>query len=568
MHHGLRKTFYLTTIIILFSVSLIWAAPPDAGQLMREQKPQRAIPSQSPQPEAEKQRAPLADTGVSVTVKNFKFTGYQGLVEEKELQAVVADSIGEKLTFNDLQELCLKITNHLKNKGWFLARAYLPQQDVTSGVVEITIVQGTSDGSLIIKRAPNSRIDEGFLRHIGEKAVSPGQALSEKKLERAVLLMNDLPGISARASLAPGSASGSTAVQIDVSEGPLFTGAIWGDNYGNRYTGEWRGNALINVNDPLSYGDQISGMVTGAEGFVQGRIAYDFPLIPGGLKANLAYTGMYYELKEDMTALDMDGTSNAFNAGLSYPLLRSRKANLTAVFGYEFKSIIDEALDDEINDKRLNSSTLSFSGDVYDTLLGGGYTTFNAGATFGDMDERTADISITDVEGTYTHFNVGVARLQRLIDRLAINLSYAGQIALDNLDSSEKFILGGPYGVRAYPVGEASGDEGHLFNVDLRYDLPIPSHWGVLQLSGFYDAGHITLHHDPWTNSIDTATDENRYWLQGAGAGVFYAYKQLFSVRGSWAHVLDNNPGRSTDDENADGREDKDRFWVQAAFYF
>lgn len=568
MGHGLWKALYLTAVITLFSVSVVWAAPPDAGQLMQEQKPQRQIPTKLPQQEVEKQREPQADTGVIITVKSFKFTGYQGLVEEKELQAVVADSVGKKLTFNNLQDLCLKITTHLKNKGWFLARAYLPQQDVTSGDIEITVVQGTSDGGLIIKRAPNSRIHEEFLRHIGEKALIPGQALSEKKLERAVLLMNDLPGINARASLAPGSTSGSTAVQIDVSEGPLFTGAVWGDNYGNRYTGEWRGNGMLNVNDPLGYGDQLSGMVTGAEGIIQGRVAYDFPLIPGGLKANLAYSGMYYELKEDVSVLEMDGTSNSFEAGLSYPILRSRKANLTTRLGYEFKSIIDEAMDDEINDKRLNSGTLSFNGDEYDTLLGGGYTTFNLGATFGDMDERTADIDITEVEGGFTHFNFGVARLQRLVDRLTINASYAGQLSLDNLDSSEKFMLGGPHGVRAYPIGEASGDEGHLFNIDLRYDLPIPSNWGVFQLSGFYDAGHIALHHDPWNNSINTATDDNRYWLQGYGAGLFYAYKQILSIKGSWAHVLDDNPGRSIDDENSDGRDDKYRFWLQAAFYF
>ena len=572
-----QRALYLTAIITLLAISAVWAVPPDAGQLMREQEPQRQLPTQLPKPEAQQQRAAMDDSGISVTVKSFKFTGYEGLVEESELQQLLADAVGKKLTFNELQGLVSKVTAYLKDKGWFLARAYLPKQDVTSGAVEIAIIQGSSDGSLIIKRDPSARINEGVLRGIGETAVSPGQVLNEQKLERAVLLMNDLSGVNARASLAPGATAGSTAVQVDVDEGPLFSGSVWGDNYGNRYTGTWRGNGMINLNDPLRYGDQLSMMLTGAEGLVQGRVAYVAPLLPCGLKANLSYTGMYYNLIKDISSLDMDGWSHTLDAGLSYPILRSRKVNLTTTLGYELKLLRDRSSNVDLYNKILNSGILGFHGDEYDTLLGGGYTTFNVGATLGDMDERKADISITKVEGTYTHFNFGLARLQRLIDRLTINASYTGQLSLDNLDSSEKIILGGPNGVRAYPVGEASGDEGHLFNVDLRYDLPIPSDWGLLQLSGFYDAGQITLHHDVWLNSINTATDKNEYWLQGAGVGILYVYKNIFSLRGSWAHTIDSNPGASatydkkgkiTDEDNADGRDDQYRFWLQAAWYF
>jgi hemolysin activation/secretion protein len=568
MRNIFQRVFYLTAIITLFAISAVWAAPPDAGQLMREQEPQRQLPTQLPKPEAQKERAAMGDSGISVNVKSFKFTGYEGLVGESELQSLVTEAVGKKLTFNELQGLVSKVTSYLKDKGWFLARAYLPKQDVTSGDIEIAILQGTSDGTLIIKRDPSARIDEGVLRNIGSKAVSPGQALSEQQLERSVLLMNDLSGVNARASLAPGATAGSTAVQIDVSEGPIFSGSVWGDNYGNRYTGAWRGNGMINLNDPLRYGDQLSMMVTGAEGLIQGRATYLAPLLPCGLRANLSYTGMYYELIDDMSSLDMDGWSQTLDAGFSYPILRSRKLNLTTTLGYELKLLRDRSSDVDLYDKVLNSGILGFHGDEYDTLLGGGYTTFNVGATLGDMAENEADISITEVEGTYTHFNFGVARLQRLLQGLTINASYNGQLSLDNLDSSEKIILGGPYGVRAYPVGEAPGDSGHLFNVDLRYDLPVSSTWGMFQLSGFYDAGHITLHHDAWLNSINTATGENEYWLQGAGVGILYIYKNIFSLKGSWAHVLGDNPGRSTEGDNADGRDDEYRFWLQAALYF
>ncbi len=546
----------------------ILAAQPDAGQLLREQQPQRQIPQQLPQPEAEKVRPPLADAGVRITVTGFRFSGYEGLATESELQELLADAVGKSLAFSDLQGLAGKVTAHLKGKGWFLARAYLPKQDVTSGVIEISVIQGKHDGSLTIRRDATARLREETIRGMAGQAIRPGQPLNERCLERSVLLMNDLPGVTAKASLAAGATPGTTGIQLDVAEGPLLSGAIFGDNQGNRFTGSWRGSGMLNVNDPFRYGDQLSLLLTGAEGFTQGRAAYAFPLTTTGLKGNLAYTGMRYELIDGLSTLDAEGQGHTVDAGVSYPLLRSRTANVTASLGYEFKSLTDSAADVDIRDKKLHSGTIGLSGDRYDTLLGGGYTTWNAGVTTGTLDEDIADIAITKTEGAYTRFNLGLARLQRLADRVTVNLSWSAQFALDNLDTSEKFNLGGPYGVRAYPVGEASGDEGHLLNADLRYDLPLPPAWGGLQLSGFYDAGYITLHKETWPNSIATATDRNSYWLQGGGMGFAYLYGGIFSLRASWAHTIGDNPGRSTSDRNADGRSDENRFWLQGMIYY
>jgi len=552
----------------LISFSAAQAAPPDAGQLLREQQPQRQMPRQLPTPEAEKERPPLSDSGVRVAVKGFTFSGIEGLATESELQALVADAVGKSLSFSELQSLAAKVTAHLKDKGWFLAKAYLPKQDVTGGVIEIAVIQGKSDG-LIIRRDKSARISEKSISSIAQKSVRPGQPINQQRLERSALLINDLPGVTARASLAQGSTPGTTSVQLDISEGPLLSGAIWGDNQGNRYTGAWRGNGLLSINDPLGYGDQLSLLITGAEGLILGRAGYIFPIASNGLKGNLTYTGMGYEIVEGETeVLKQEGDSHTIDAGLSYPILRSRTANVTTSIGYEFKKLTDSISDVDTRDKTLHSGTVSFMGDKYDTFLGGGYTTWNAGATTGTMDETIADIAITNTEGNYTRFNFGLARLQRLTEQTTLNLSYSGQLSLDNLDTSEKFYMGGPYGVRAYPVGEAAGDEGHLFNVDLRYDLPLPASIGLFQLNGFYDAGWIRLHKDTWPNSITTISNKNDYWLQGAGLGLNYSYKGRISIKATWAHTLGNNQGRSTSGRDADGRNDDNRFWLQAMLFF
>ncbi|WP_298270667.1 ShlB/FhaC/HecB family hemolysin secretion/activation protein [Geobacter sp.] len=553
---------------LLIAVSAARAAPPDAGQLLREQQPQRQIPRQLPTPEAEKERPPLVDSGVRVAVKGFTFSGTGGLATESELQALVADAAGKSLSFGELQNLAAKVTAYLKGKGWFLAKAYLPKQDVTSGIIEIAVIQGKSDG-LIIRRDKSARISEESIRGIAHQSVRHGEPINEQCLERSALLINDLPGVAARASLTRGSAPGTTSVQFDISEGPLLSGAIWGDNQGNRYTGAWRGNGLLNINDPLRYGDQLSLLMTGAEGLTQGRAGYLFPLAANGLRGNLTYTGMHYEIVEGETAgLKQEGDSHTVDAGLSYPILRSRTANVTTSIGYEFKKLLDSVSDVDTRDKTLHSGTISFIGDSYDTLLGGGYTTWNAGVTTGSMNEKIADIAITKTEGRYTRFNFGLARLQRLAERTTLNLSYSAQLSLDNLDTSEKFYLGGPYGIRAYPVGEAAGDEGHLFNVDLRYDLPLSASIGLLQLNGFYDAGWVRLHKETWPNSITTISNKNDYWLQGAGLGLTYAYSGRTSLKATWAHTIGDNQGKSPSGQDADGRSDDNRFWLQGMLFF
>ncbi len=86
----------------------------------------------------------------------------------------------------------------------------------------------------------------------------------------------------------------------------------------------------------------------------------------------------------------------------------------------------------------------------------------------------------------------------------------AGQTASKNLDSSEKFSLGGINGVRAYPQGEASGDEGYRATVELRHNV-IPN----VQATVFYDVGKVTINRKPFGPAASNSRN-----LAGVGVGV------------------------------------------------
>ena len=490
------------------------------------------------------------------------------MVTEAELQDLVKAQIGKTLSFADLDALVAEITNYLREKkGYLLARAYLPRQDVTSGSIEIAIQIGKIDGSVAIELKLSTRIDPSFLQKIANSAVPEGSVLRNEELERAVLLINDLPGIKAKASLERGDTPGAARVLIHAEEGKLVTGLLSADNYGDRYTGTARGNALLTLNDPFGHGEQLSVSYTGAEHLNQGRISATLPIGFNGLTASLSWTGMNYRLGGDFSSLNAKGKSSAFNGGLSYPLLRTRENSIWLSMNGEVIELQDEAGGSPPLDRDLKVATAGINGSFMDGFGGGGMTGANLLLTGGDVNLSDL-LSVVDATGpktagSFTRATYSVARLQKLTDKLTLFASFRGQLADGNLDSSQKFILGGPSGVRAYPVGEASGDQGNLLTLEGRYDFTPGT-----QLIGFFDGGCIELHKQVWTGAITNATGKNHYCLSGAGAAINFVQEDSYEIYASLAHVLGSNPGRSQTGQNSDNRDDKTRLWVQATFRF
>ena len=138
---------------------------------------------------------------------------------------------------------------------------------------------------------------------------------------------------------------------------------------------------------------------------------------------------------------------------------------------------------------------------------------------------------------------------------MSIYTAVRGQLASKNLDSSEQMQLGGPYGVRAYPEGEAYGDEGYLANAEVRLALPVAAIPGRLQLVGFVEAGSVTFAKNPWYTGRNSAD------LAGYGAGLLWAAPNNFVVSASYARKIGDTKAVSAPDRSG-------RFWFQIAKHF
>lgn len=559
-------------------------AQPDAGTLLnQQQRQQQRFPDRLPEAERQPVRPALKPTaGARVVVKSIRFSGAVDLASEAELQAIVANAIGKELDFAGIEQLARSVTEFLRSRGWFLAEAYLPQQDITDGHIEINIRPGRLDGSdgkgksfeIIPGGKLATRIDSNRLAAIAAHRLPAGTVAHEGDLERAMLLMNDLPGVTARARLEPGQESGSTHVAVDVEEGPLVTGSVGIDNYGNRDTGAAQLNLAAQLNDPLGIGDQGSVTASATQGLDIARLAYSLPIGSEGLKLGTTWSAMDYRIVRGTgLAAGLKGSSETGGVTLTYPVIRSRNNNLYTAIGYNRKALKDDSTAGLLKDKRVDSWNANLFGDKLDAFGGGGFTSWNVGWTQGKLDlsrisaDQTADALGYGTQGSYDKLGYGVSRLQKMPHNFSFFANFSGQTAGKNLDSSEKFILGGPNGVRAYPGSEASGDSGGMVNLELRYDLPSSS-FGQLQMVGFYDAGSIKLHDDPKAIAIPTYSGQNAYALSGWGLGFNLSKTGSHMVRLGWARKIGDNPGSSVAGLDADSRTDKSRVWLQATLWF
>jgi len=204
-------------------------------------------------------------------------------------------------------------------------------------------------------------------------------------------------------------------------------------------------------------------------------------------------------------------------------------------------------------------------------LTGSRYISGGISVSLGRLDlggapaSQAADAAGLRTQGDYLKATCQVTGLQMLTNSVTLAGRFSGQVAGKNLDSSEKFILGGPNGVRAYPAAEAPGDEGWLASFEIRYDLPSVTNWGNMRLFTFFDAGGIALHKTPGSSAISNYTGHNRFSLAGAGVGVTLSRAEQYSINVLWASPLGSNSGRSAAGLNADGQTDASRFWLQAS---
>jgi hemolysin activation/secretion protein len=516
----------------LFTVAmpaLAQTTPPDAGRVLRDLQAQPPAPKPGAvtgltvPPDADAG----ADTGQRFPVKRVRIEG-NVRIPSADLEPLVAGLAGRDVTLGELRQAASRITALYRERGFIVARGFVPAQQIADGTVVISVLEGSLHSSTVINK---SVVNTPVLEAIVAAQKLNGKIIQSAETDRELLLLADLPAVGAvNGNLKPGAEVGTSDLFISVDAGKSYQGQVAADNYGNRYTGQARLSGNVDINSPLKIGDRLSlrGTVTN-EKLLYGQVAYDLPASSNGLRVGANLSSSTYDLAREFDSLDASGTSHTAGLYTSYPLVRGLNANVWLRGALDYRKLKDEVRSADVDiHKSVKVATLEAYGDLADALGGGAYSTWRATVTGGELDIETASARLVDqagprANGGYHKFELSATRLQAVTPQTSLFASFAGQWAGKNLDSSEKFVLGGMYGVRAYPQGEAVGDQGWLANLELRRDFT-----AGIQGSAFYDHGRVDYNHDAF------AAGSNSVTLKGYGLAIAARYRE-FDVKATVA---------------------------------
>lgn len=491
-----------------------------------------------------------------ITVQRLRVSGAEGFTED-ELVQTSGFVAGAALNLADLRALAARISAYLQQRGYFLAQAYLPAQESQGGEIRIAVLPGQY-GRVELRN--NAGVSDALVEQLAGGL--QGGAVTLAPLERRLLLLSDLPGAQVKSTLAPGGSLGASDLLVEMSPAARVTGSVEADNLGSRYTGRYRAGGTVHVNNLAGLGDVASlRAFTSADGLNYARGSYQLQL--GATRLGAAYAFMDYRLGKEFAVLDAHGTAKIATLYASYPVLRSRDANLYAQAHVDVKRLSDRAdATGSVTDKNIHLLTLNLNGNTRDSWLGGGANYLALNWTMGQVDIRTPSVQLADAQSARTHghfdkLSISASRVQALAAHTSLFGALGAQWASKNLDVSEKLGLGGVGGVRAYPAGEAYGDEGYTATVELRQAIALPQGWpgGRLQVLGFYDIGSVQLNRKVY------ASGENRRTLSGVGVGLDWLGQSGLALKLFYARKTGSEEATSVPDRSG-------RLWLQAVQYF
>ena len=523
---------------------------PNSGELLQQTpRPPAPAPSSGTGLIIHEPKSRQSDSSPPFLAQHIDITG-NTLVSTAELHALVAPSEGKVINLVYLQELAALITKSYQDHGYLLSRAYVPAQTLSEGTVRIAVLEARYETASLVN---TSRVSDAMLKSY-LAPLQPGEPVLESKLERTLLLLTDIPGAVFNSTITAGQAVGTSDLEVSAAPGAPYGASVTVDDAGNRYTGRERVTGTLNLNNPFNHGDVFSatGLTAGPD-LNYGRLGY-VSLLPDGAGTTLggSISALYYHLGHGLADLHAHGTAQTENITLMQPLIRSTAGNLFVQVSFDGRQLRDEVDATQIHtDRHTDDLALTLAGDRRDA---GGISNLNVAIAAGNLGFNNDAAALADSDsaktaGTYAKLNLSVARLQRLSDSNSIYVSFNGQAANKNLDSSEQFFLGGPNSVRAYDVGSVGGAMGAALSAELRHDLrlPVPGTW---QAIAFVDTGAVRVYKTNFTQG------DNQAFMSGVGVGLNWASRGGWSVSGSVATPIGAAPALVGDSAST-------RIWVE-----
>ena len=474
----LAQILFAGIIVMAFSFRSYAQTAAEPGGII-EKSLEQSRPTFAPPPEEKppeiiiEDSRKLEDPGAGPTffVKKVIIEG-NTLIDDATLAPLVDVEGGMDLTLGILALMANEITAFYATKGYFLTRAFVPQQELIDGTVKIQVSEGRV-GNVTIKG--NKKYDsKDFLEWM--KLVQDEKVLREQTLEETLKQLNSFLGVNVRSILRPGELPGTSDLVLDVTESRPYLFSYDMDNFGSNYTGENRFGLNGTVGSVFTLGDQFSmRFLTTDMTMSSYSPSYIVPVNHLGTRLRLAYTFSENELGRALDFQSAGGNSHSYTLELSHPLSMLRDSLMTVRGGMNVLALENENLQDTKITTKETLQNLYFG-------LGGNFTDNYLGRTFYDLKLQrglrlwNTFLRVPSRDGGNNDPFIATLNLTRIqktqFFKSYFTIKFSGQVTDKRVLSSGKKLVGGMGSVRGYTLAEISGEMG--YNTSIDYTIPFP----------------------------------------------------------------------------------------------
>lgn len=448
--------------------------------------------------------------------------------------------IGKDVSLSDILDAAAAIEDEYRRNGYLLVRAFVPPQRVANGMFTINVVEGFI-ASISVEGG-----DAGTRERIREilQPTRDSKPLRLQTMEQALLLANDLPGVTASGVLRPSADTPGASDLVVMVNTVRMTGGIAVDNRGSSFSGIWSVTGDVALSSLFDDSDQVDGSaVTSSKAApfrrVAGQLRYRHPWGEQGTMLSLIGTITHGEPGSTLKSFDVLTNSWAVGPRLTYPVERTRAESAIIEGGITVQSARVSLLGAPFShdDWRVADIGVSY---LRNDFLGGVWAA-NADIAqglpiLGATDNGSSQLSRAGARVDFTKLTGGIRFIRPLQDAFSLAISAQGQHSFDTLITGEQFAFGGSQIGRGYDPGAITGDSGLGGSIELRYDrLFTMSVVQALQPYTFFDVAQV------WNvqsvaspgQSISSVGGGVRFWLAYNVSGDVELAQTLTAVPGS-----------------------------------
>ena len=517
----LRICFVPVLTLALGSLTLSQAAWSQTGtiipgQIEKQFKPEptlRSRPKDIPTPRIRRQ-IPKGAEKVRFVLKSLEITGLE-VYSTSDLASYFEPMLNQEISLKDIFVLAESITARYRTDGYIVSRVIVPAQSIKAGKVVLQAVEGFISDVRFVS-LPDDR--EALVKAYAGK-IKDVRPLTAAVLERYMLLVNDLPGVFANATMSPSeTVFGAADLTVQVSQRQISAG-IGYDNQGGRAIGPGRVNTNVELYNVLGLHERTAVLVatTLNEELRYYSVHHEQQIGTEGGKLLVGANFVRAE-PEDLSAIivNIETSSDTYFLTYTHPVLRSRAQNVYLRANFSSHDGETDLLGIRLNKDHLRVLRFGLAYDLVDSFGGVNLVDIELSQglnALGSSDNGDPALSASNGKVDFTKLYLYAARLQDVAPHWSFLTALNGQYAFDDLLTSELFAYGGPLFGRGYDPSEFVGDNGLAAKIELRYDNSIPAKSQLpFTAYAFYDVGWI------WQRT--GASLEDTKAISSAGLGI------------------------------------------------